>query len=437
MMNSSSLSKARFAAGVAAALCAIGAVIALTRGATLDASAMALATLAALGTVLLVSRARTSIYRACSVLGEAASGRLDVRVIGITEGGVLGQLDRSVNRVLDLTEVFTKEADAAMAMTSEGRYFRHILTEGMVGEFADHARLINKALTEMEARSNAFTTEATGVGDNIKHVTQVVAATATELEATARQMSEIASQTSDTSNRVAGAAEDASIHVETVAAAAEQVSSGIREVAQRIQASASMAQETVRVTVQTDEAINGLNQAAQKIGEVVSLITEIASQTNLLALNATIEAARAGEAGKGFAVVANEVKTLANQTARATEDISNQIDSMRMATQQAVDAVRNIGGKIRDINENATGIAAATEQQSAAVAEMSRAIRSVAADVQTVAGTIGEVASTAGTATEAADQVLIAAGDLAQRSVGMNDDIDAFVARVCSGIKRG
>ncbi|MBI3445847.1 MAG: sensory rhodopsin II transducer, partial [Magnetospirillum sp.] len=381
-MNSSSLSRALAASILAAGLCAVGMVIALTRGAFLDAGAMGLAVVAALASLVFVNKARSSIHRACTILGEAGAGRLDARVIGITEGGVLGQLDKSINRLLDLTEAFTKEADAAMALTSEGRYFRHILTDGLVGEFADHARLINKALSEMEKRAQAFSTEATGVGSTIKHVTQVVASTATELEATAQQMSDIASRTSDQSTKVAGAAEDAYSHVEAVAAAAEQVSSGIREVAERIQESARMAQETVRVATETDEAINGLNTAALKIGEVVNLITEIASQTNLLALNATIEAARAGEAGKGFAVVANEVKHLANQTARATDEISSQIGGMRHATEQAVSAVRNIAGKIREINDNATGIADTTEQQSAAVAEMSRSIRTVAADVQ-------------------------------------------------------
>jgi methyl-accepting chemotaxis protein len=434
-MNSSSLSKATITAGASAALCLVGAVMTLLRGQTIDSAATALAALGALATLWYVHRTRANINRASAVLGQAAAGRLDSRVVGITETGVLGALDRNINRMLDLTEVFTKEADAAMALTAEGRYFRHILTEGLVGEFSEHARLINKALAGMESRAKEFVTEATGVGNTIKHVCQAVASTATELEATAQQMSQIASQTSSQSSTVARAAEDTSVHVETVAAAAEQVSAGIREVAGRIQHSAEMAQDTVRVASETDTAIRGLLEAAQKIGEVVNLITEIANQTNLLALNATIEAARAGEAGKGFAVVANEVKHLANQTAKATDDISGQIDSMRQATEQAVNAVRNIAGKIRDINDNATGIAATTEQQSAAVADISRNIRDVAAGVQTVANTIGDVAHIAGTATEAAEQVLVAAGHLASRTVGMNDDIDAFVGRVCSGIR--
>ena len=437
MMNSSSVSKALAASVASALLALLVAVAEIGIGGTWQTIATtSLAATVALGAAFFINRVRVNLARATGVLALAAEGRLDARIVGIRECGVLGRLERGINRLLDLTEAFTKEADAAMEKTAEGRYFRHILLDGLVGEYADHARLINGALSAMETKTKTFATEATSVGDTIKDMSQAVAATATELEATAKQMSAIASQTSSQSSTVAHAAEDASSHVEAVAQAAEEVAAGIRDVALRTQRSADMARETVKVAGDTDHAILGLSVAADRIGQVVNLITEIANQTNLLALNATIEAARAGEAGKGFAVVANEVKHLANQTAKATEDIVAQIDGMREATQQAVDAVRAIAELIRDINDNSTNIAATTEQQSAAVAAMSRSIRDVAAGVQTVAGTIGEVAEVAGTATEAADQVLVAAGDLAQRTNGMNDDIDAFVARVCSGIKK-
>ncbi len=187
----------------------------------------------------------------------------------------------------------------------------------------------------------------------------------------------------------------------------------------------------------TDKDIQCLMDAAQRIGEVVGLINAIASQTNLLALNATIEAARAGAAGKGFAVVANEVKNLANQTAKATAEIGGQIASMRSATEAAVSAIRGIGTTIRDLSNGFTIISESTEQQSAAISEISRSIHSVSQGIGQVAQTIGAIAERSETATEAAGQVLIAAGALAEQTVRMNDRIDSFVDRVGAGMRVG
>ena len=194
--------------------------------------------------------------------------------------------------------------------------------------------------------------------------------------------------------------------------------------------SAEIAGKAVTDAERTNVQVQGLAEAAQKIGEVVQLITDIASQTNLLALNATIEAARAGDAGKGFAVVASEVKNLANETAKATEEITAQIGAIQQATQDAVVAIQTISGTIGQINEIATTIASAVEEQGAATQEIARNVQQAAAGTQEVSSNIAGVTQAAGETGSAAGQMLSASGELSHQGEALRGEVDRFLATI-------
>ena len=225
---------------------------------------------------------------------------------------------------------------------------------------------------------------------------RAVSSSATEMQATAQQMSATAEETSRQSASVASSSEQATDNVQTVAATAEQLSASISEIGRQVMQSARIAQNAVDETEATNKTVQGLADAAAKIGEVVKLINDIAGQTNLLALNATIEAARAGEAGKGFAVVAQEVKNLANQTAKATEEISAQIGAVQEETQDAVVAIEKIRGIIGEVNDIATTISSAVEEQGVSTQEIARNVQQAAKGTQDVNDNIESVSKAAG-----------------------------------------
>ncbi|HEY1720814.1 MAG TPA: methyl-accepting chemotaxis protein [Magnetospirillaceae bacterium] len=262
---------------------------------------------------------------------------------------------------------------------------------------------------------------------SIGGVVRAVSTQATEMETSAQSLSSTAEEATKQSAAVAAASEEASSNVQTVASATEELSSSIAEISRQVSQSSRVAAGAVAEAEKANQMVQSLLDASQKIGAVVALITDIANQTNLLALNATIEAARAGEAGKGFAVVAAEVKNLATQTARATEEIGGQISGIQGATHGAVNAIQSIGKTIAEINGIASTIAAAVEEQSAATKEIARNVEQASSGTQDVASNITGVSQAANDTGAAAGQVLASARELAQQSESLKSVVAKFL----------
>lgn len=264
----------------------------------------------------------------------------------------------------------------------------------------------------------------------VKGVVQAVAAASSQLRSTAGLMSRTADDTSARSTTVAAAAEQASVNIHTAAEAAEQLTAQIGNISRRVAQSAEIAAAAMVQAERTNTTVAGLADAASRIGQVVRLIHDIANQTNLLALNATIEAARAGEAGRGFAVVASEVKNLANQTARATEEISAQITGVQGATGEAVAAIRAIGVTIEELGGISGTIADAMQAQDAATREIARNVQQASAGTRQVSDTIVRVNQSASETGVEARNIMGAIDDLHRQSETLSTEVDRFLARV-------
>jgi methyl-accepting chemotaxis protein len=269
-----------------------------------------------------------------------------------------------------------------------------------------------------------------GFEARVSDLVRLLAAGSTELEATAQSMAGGAGKASRQVAAVSSGAEEASVSVQMVATAADELTASIGEISRQVAQSTRITDRAVVDARRTDDIVRTLAERARKIGDVVGLITTIAHQTNLLALNATIEAARAGEAGKGFAVVAAEVKSLSQQTGRATEEIGSQIGLIQTATKEAVEAIGGITGIIGDVSATATAIAAAVEQQLAATGEIARNAQQTASGTQTVTANIAGVSQLASETGAAATQVLGAAGDLSRQAEQLSGEVRTFVAGV-------
>jgi methyl-accepting chemotaxis protein len=366
---------------------------------TMTIAAIVAAFLVLLLTMLIVRRVTKPLSSVTSSLTALANGNSDIAIDHHDRADEIGDIARTIavfkSNLLERQRLRDEQAVTAAAAAEQRKQ-------------------------ELQSFVAKFQSRVGGMIDNVMK-------SSTDFEHVTKQLTETARLTADLSRQSAGRSETASEHVRSAASASHELSGSIAEITRRVQESNGITAEAVGQAVATDQRITELSEAATRIGDVVKLITSIAEQTNLLALNATIEAARAGDAGRGFAVVAQEVKSLASQTAKATDEIGSHIANMQLATQESVGAIKAIGQTIERISGIANSISAAVEQQRAATENIAQSVRAAATGTAEVAESIGNAAQGASETGETSTRMLASAQALSGESLRLKDEVGKFL----------
>jgi methyl-accepting chemotaxis protein len=377
--------------------------------------------------------AQEVLAKVAMVCKRVADGDFEARVLDIRGEGELADVQYRLNDMIDRCDAFVRESAAAMQAVRANKYYRRILPHGLRGSLSGAAIVINEATAAIQARIQAFEreterfeAEVTGVVEELNKASSATAETAVVLDGGAVR-------TRKRISAVAAATEETTANMQTVAAAAAELSTSASDVGTQVDRSAEIARHAVGTADDANRTVDGLAAAADRIGAAVELIRAIAAQTNLLALNATIEAARAGEAGRGFAVVANEVKALAGQTAKATEEISEQVASVQTNTSSAVAAIGTVGRTIGELDKITVYVSDAVKAQVIATEEIARNVEQAFAGIRDISSNIHDVTENAGETERRAGQTKMASADMSREAERLSREVKAFLLALRHG----
>ncbi|GAA4097847.1 methyl-accepting chemotaxis protein [Nocardioides kongjuensis] len=384
-----------------------------------------------------LERCRAALVEVTAVCRSAAAGDLEPRVPALGDDPDLRAARAAVNDLLDRTDAYVRESSASLEFAAEGRFYRRFLVRGMLGSFRAGAVTINTAIGAMvEADERLADQErqrlelADGFEEAVLGLSDQVAAAAAEMEASSRTLAANAEGTAVRAAQVSENSHTAADAVTVAAAAVEQLVSTVRAIEEQASQSNVAGVRAVEETEQVMTTVQSLSTASQEIGDVVGVISQVASQTRLLALNATIEAARAGEYGKGFAVVASEVKTLASETADATSLIEQQVHAIQAAADAAVTAIETIGAAVRGMGDNVATIAGAVGEQRHAAAELSRTTSEAAGAVSGVNEDVTAIEEATIATSTGASEMTGASLELSRLSADLRTHVAGFLQQI-------
>lgn len=427
MISLSSLSQADWLVRAAAAGSAVVALVGLGSGEFgygVFAGVVAAVIILALWRL---NQSKRTIRAIGDVLDRAAKGNLEARIVLLDEAGDLRVVADNLNRALDLTDAFAREASATLASVRDGLLHRRIVERGLAGSYAGAARTMNEAVEAIRKRMEEFSLVIAEFEKTVGAVTGSVSREVGVLDGAAQSMRATVSHTRTRTGDITLQAGETSQSVSTVSSAAEQLTASASEIAQQTSRALDVARAAEEQSSVARQSVSDLVVAIAEITSVVDLITAVSNQTRTLALNATIEAARAGEGGRGFAVVANEVKTLAQQTAEAADQIRKQIANVQQKADLSMLSIEGIANTSSHVLEIATAISAATEQQTAATQEIARTMHTVSSATTAVTINADEVMKAANDSGVAADRVASISGTLACQSGRLDQSVASFL----------